>query len=58
MRFLQRGMGSVEYLVVLAALLLALLTPVREGKNSIELLCDALISLYASWSYVMATATF
>jgi hypothetical protein len=52
------GIATTEYLVVLLCLFLALLLPVADGKNCIELLCDALISLYASWSYLISTATF
>lgn len=53
-----RGFASIEYLVVASALLLAILTPVSDGKNTVELLVEAFKDLYAGWVYVMSAAVF
>jgi hypothetical protein len=53
-----KGFATVEYLVVVSALLLAILTPVSDGKNTVELLVDAFKNLYAGWAYVMSAAVF
>jgi hypothetical protein len=57
MKFI-KGIAAVEYLIIVSALLLALLTPVDSNKNSLQLLADALKSLYAGWVYMMSTAVF
>lgn len=54
----KNGFATVEYLVVASALLLALLTPVVDGKNAIDLLVEAFKNLYAGWAYVMSAAVF
>jgi len=50
-----KGIATVEYIVITLMLVLALLMPITGGKNSIELLMDALKSLYAGWIYIMST---
>lgn len=54
----ENGFATVEYLVVASALLLALLTPVVDGKNAIDLLVEAFKNFYAGWAYVMSAAVF
>jgi len=53
-----KGFATVEYLVIVSALLLAILTPVSDGKNSVELLIEAFKNLYAGWIYIMSAAVF
>lgn len=53
-----KGFATVEYLVIVSALLLAILTPVSDGKNTVELLVEAFKNLYAGWVYIMSAAVF
>ncbi len=52
------GMATTEYLIVVSALLLAILAPLSDGQNAIEMVMDSLKSLYAGWVYMMSTAIY
>lgn len=52
-----RGQSSIEYLVVSAALIAALLTPVSNGKNCLQLLGGALKKVYHGYAYGVSVAT-
>ncbi|KIO38128.1 hypothetical protein [Shewanella sp. cp20] len=46
-----RGQASVEYLVVCGALVAALLTPVSNDNNVLDLCADALTEWYTAFAY-------
>ena len=47
----QQAQASAEYLVVAAAILFALLLPIDNGKNVLELLQEAIIDQYDAYAY-------
>ena len=46
-----RGQASVEYLVVCSALIAALLTPIEDSNNVMELCLDSLRDWYSAFAY-------
>lgn len=50
----QKGFGAVEYVLGLALLGLALLTPVMEGKNAAQLLVEGVKSHHAGYIYAQS----
>ncbi|QYK01995.1 hypothetical protein [Shewanella psychrotolerans] len=46
-----RGQASVEYLVVCGALIAALLTPVSNNQNVLEISADTLTDWYTAFAY-------
>ncbi|WP_144211104.1 hypothetical protein [Shewanella donghaensis] len=46
-----KGQASVEYLVISAALVAALLTPVENNQNIMEICAEALQEWYSAFAY-------
>lgn len=46
-----RGQASVEYLVVCGALIAALLTPITNNQNVLEICADTLVDWYTAFAY-------
>ncbi|MFT5235204.1 MAG: hypothetical protein ACI8SK_000319 [Shewanella sp.] len=46
-----RGQASVEYLVVCSALIAALLTPIEDDNNVMEICIDSLRDWYTAFAY-------
>ena len=47
----RRGQASVEYLVVCGSLVAALLTPINDDKNVLEICGDTLTDWYTAFAY-------
>ncbi|WP_143562350.1 hypothetical protein [Shewanella sp. UCD-KL12] len=51
------GQASVEYLVVCSALIAALLTPIENDNNVMELCLDSLSDWYTAFAYSKSLPT-
>jgi hypothetical protein len=51
------GLASIEYLVVCSALIIALLTPVENNKNVMEIATEALQEWYSAFAYNKSLST-
>ncbi|WP_299570156.1 hypothetical protein [uncultured Shewanella sp.] len=47
----QHGQASIEYIIVCGALVAALLTPISNDKNIMEVCSEALQEWYAAFAY-------
>jgi len=54
-KYHQTGSAAVEYLIGSLIMVLALLTPLANGQNCIELLVHALREFFAGWAYALSS---